>query len=261
MTDTLTSLVKAPKTYFASALSGERFWEIDALRGLAVVMMIIYHFMYDLYYFGVSDAIFTISFWFYFQRTTATIFIVLVGLSLAVYRMRVVARGGKVAYQTVVLRGLRILAWGFVISVITWLVLGPRLYIRFGILHFIGVSILLAYPLLGRQRLNLAAGVALIALGKVLQGKTFEWPWFFWLGFEPADHLYVDFFPLIPWFGVILLGIWAGNMLYLAQSRRWPAPDLAHYLPIRLLQAMGRHSLPIYLLHQPILLLILSIIL
>ena len=65
-----------------------RMWEIDALRGVAVVMMVVYHFMYDLYYFQVSDAIFSMRFWFYFQRATASTFILLVGISLAIAAQR-----------------------------------------------------------------------------------------------------------------------------------------------------------------------------
>jgi len=129
-----------------------RFWEIDALRGVAIVMMVVYHLMYDLYYFRVTDTIFTNPFWFYFQRTTATLFVGLVGVSLALRSARAQPR---LAYAVLFKRGLSILAWGLVISAVTRIALGPEVYIRFGVLHFIGVAILLAYPFLRRDWLNL----------------------------------------------------------------------------------------------------------
>ncbi len=93
-----------------------RHWEIDALRGLAIVMMVVYHLMYDLYYFKVSDAIFTSRFWFYFQRTTASLFIILMGISLTLNYSRSLQQGREVRYRTFLQRGGRLFAWGLVIS-------------------------------------------------------------------------------------------------------------------------------------------------
>lgn len=63
-----------------------------------------------------------------------------------------------------------------------------------------------------------------------------------------------DYYPLVPWFGFALLGIWAGWRLYPGRTRRFTLPDLAHVAPIRALSFLGRHSLVIYLVHQPVLL-------
>jgi uncharacterized membrane protein len=78
-------------------------------------------------------------------------------------------------------------------------------------------------------------------------------PWLFWLGFEPANHVYVDYFPLLPWFGVVLLGIFAGYTLYGRSGRRFGLPDLSAWQPVEILQGLGAHSLKIYLIHQPVL--------
>ncbi|GIV80306.1 MAG: membrane protein [Litorilinea sp.] len=238
---------------------GSRFWEVDAVRGLAVVMMVIYHLMYDLYYFQITDAIFTVPFWFYFQRTTASTFILLVGISLAILYQRTQARGepGRVLWRQNWRRGVRIFGWGMVITAVTWLVLGPRLAIKFGVLHFIGVSIVMATPFLRFRWLNLGLGVLLILAGKVLQRRTFDWPWLVWLGFEPANHVYVDYFPVIPWFGVVLIGLFLGNFLYHGKARRFHLPNLSDWPPVRGLEWLGLRSLTIYLLHQPVLLAIL----
>lgn len=88
---------------------------------------------------------------------------------------------------------MRIFAWGLALTVGTWIFLGPVLAIKFGILHFIGVSVAISYPFLRLRWPNLVLGVVLIGLGKILQQYAFDWPWLVWLGFEPENHVYVDF--------------------------------------------------------------------
>lgn len=234
---------------------GQRFWEIDALRGLAVVMMVIYHFAYDLHFFQVTDMVFRNRFWFYFQRTIATTFIGLVGVSLTISYNRAIQSGRQegVLFRKFFRRGLRIFGWGMLITLVTWFVLGRRLAVTFGILHFIGLSIVLAYPFLTRYWLNLSLGLVLIGLGKVLQRQAFDWPWLVWLGFEPANHFYVDYFPVVPWFGVVLLGVFVGRTLYKGNRRAVVLPDLSNLWLVRFLQWWGQRSLTVYLIHQPIL--------
>ncbi len=235
-----------------SAARTARYWEVDVVRGVAIVMMVVYHLVYNLYFFQITDAIFTNPFWFYFQRATATTFILLVGVSLALYNQHL---HENVRFTALPKRGVRIFAWGMLISIVTWFALGRDIYIRFGILHFIGVSIVIASPFLRFRWANLVLGIALIAIGIWLQQFRFESPWtyLFWLGFEPRNHNYVDFFPFIRWFGVVLIGIGFGNWFYGKDGRRIFLADISHWAPFSWLAGMGRQSLLIYLLHQPIL--------
>jgi uncharacterized membrane protein len=237
--------------------TGARFWEVDVARGAAVVMMVIYHFMYDLSYFRITDAIFTVPFWFYFQRATAGAFLILVGVSLAILAQRAAVRGqeGWPLLRQNLQRGVRIFGWGLVITLATRLFLGPELAITFGILHFIGVSIAISYPFLRLRWGNLGLGIAVYAAGTLLRQHTFDAPYLVWLGFEPTDHVYVDYFPVFPWFGIVLVGIWLGNLIYDGKRRRFALPDglesLSAWLPLRTLEWLGLRSLPVYLLHQP----------
>ena len=178
----------------------KRLWEVDALRGVAIVMMVIYHLLYDLYYFRVTDTIFTNPFWFYFQRATAGTFLVLVGVSLtlSVSAMRRRGQSERTIYAQLLRRGLRVFGWGMVITLVTWLFFGSALAVKFGILHFIGVATLLAYPFLTLCWTNLALWVSLSLLGRVLDGITINGPWLLVLGIEPRNHVYVDYFPLVP---------------------------------------------------------------
>ena len=232
----------------------QRFVEIDTLRGVAIVMMVIYHLMFDLNYFGVTDAVFTNPFWFYFQLVTASLFIVLVGVSLtlSVGQNRRKHVPERETFKLLVGRGLRIFAWGLLVTLVTAFVFGPQLAVKFGILHFIGVATILVWPFLRLKWFNLIAWLGLLLAGRWLQTVTAGSEWWIWLGWQPANHTYVDYFPLIPWFGVVLFGVFLGNLLYPEGKRRFPLIG-SSARPALWLGFLGRHSLMIYLVHQPVL--------
>lgn len=238
----------------ASARQQQRFWEIDMLRGIAISMMVIYHLLWDLYFFAVLPNIaLQAGFWKYFQRTTASLFLTLVGVSLVVsYKQaRGANKGQRPPFSKFFWRGARIFGWGMVISLIVRLAgIG---HIDFGVLHLIGFAIIIAYPFLELRWLNLVLWAVFYGAGKWLQPGLVHFPWLIWLGLEPPFYDYLDYFPVIPWFGVVLLGMGLGNLLYADNERRFRLPDLADWLPVRWLQALGRHSLTIYLLHQLVL--------
>jgi len=159
-------------------------------------------------------------------------------------------------YPKFIKRGLRIFGWGMVFSLVVW-ALGIG-YVHFGVLHLIGVGIILTYPLITYRWLNFALWLLLYTLGGFIQSIRVDWTWLVWLGFRPEVYTPVDYFPLVPWLGVILLGIFAGNMLYDQSGRKFILPNFVHafgnwLFPSRTLQFLGRHSLTIYLIHQPLL--------
>lgn len=238
-------------------MSGARYWEIDAARGIAIIMMVTYHLLYDLVYFGAADIAVTSGFWRMFALTCACTFVFLVGLSLHISRERAIQNGvkGPALVRKYLMRGLSILALGFGITIVTWYVIGGG-YILFGILHLIGLSICLAPLFFSLQKKNLIAGLIVIALALVVTGA--EGPlWLAWLGIHPPDFYSVDYEPLIPWFGLVLLGLGTGACLYpggrpLRQIPQ-PCPPITG-----LLAAAGRHSLLIYVIHQPVLILLMT---
>jgi uncharacterized membrane protein len=127
-----------------------------------------------------------------------------------------------------------------------------RGFILFGVLHFVGVSIVLAYPFLRLRTFNLFAGSIFILIGIYLQGLTFNFPWLLWLGFVPYNFYTLDYFPIFPWFGLVLIGIFLGNKFYQDGKRGFKLPDLSGSFIVDLLGTLGRNSLAIYLVHQPI---------
>ena len=150
--------------------SANRYWEIDALRGVAITMMVIYHLAYDLVLFGYYQANVLIGPWRIFARITASLFILLVGVSLAVSFARSdrLERGWS-HYKKYLVRGLKLIGWGMVITLVTWVYMGKPVVI-FGILHVIGAITILVYPFLSLHWVNLPIGVAMIGLG-VYQGS------------------------------------------------------------------------------------------
>lgn len=240
-------------------LRGERLWEIDALRGVAIVMMVVYHLLWDLASLGDYDIALRSGFWSYWQIATASLFTGLVGLSLTLsYNRERQIRPTSSLWSKYIIRGLTIFTWGLVIGLVTYLALGTGYYVRFGILHLIGLSIILAYPLLRFRWLNLALGVALTLLGPAIESLPLDLPALEWLAPTPGSG--VDYAPLIPWFGRVLIGVFLGNMLYPGGQRRFSLPELGHSRLIMPLRLLGENSLLIYLLHQPILLATLALL-
>jgi uncharacterized membrane protein len=237
-------------------VSASRYPQLDLARGVAVLAMVIYHFSWDLRFFGyitadVEDGLG----WRAFARAIAGSFLFIVGVSLVLSTRR----GLNLPRY---LRRLGIIAAAAAaITAVTWYIF-PDTFIFFGILHHIAVA-----SVLGLLFLHVPIAVVLVAAVlcfvavSVLAGPAFDSPALIWLGLSSTFPRTNDFVPLFPWFGVVLAGI-AGSRLWLkchlsgdrapvsaATSRvgaggRW-ASDL-------LLWA-GRHSLAIYLLHQPLL--------
>lgn len=231
----------------------KRFWEIDFFRGIAIIMMIIFHVLYDINYFGVYNIILLSGFWQVFAHITAGIFIFLFGISLTISYSRAGAVKTKRQLRLKYLgRGLKIFSLGLIITLITYLFLNQG-FIIFGILHFIGISVILAYPLLKYRTLNLLLGISFIVIGFYFSALTFGFPWLLWLGLKPAFFYTLDYFPVLPWLGLALIGLFAGNTFYKNNKRRFRIPELSGIKPVRLFCFLGRHSLVIYLLHQPIL--------
>src|SRR5665648_283411 len=191
----------------------QRFWEIDFLRGIAIIMMVLYHLLYNLHYFAHYNVNVYSGFWMYFARVTATTFIFLVGVSLSVSfsRTEKIHKDKNKLFTKYLRRGLKVFSWGLIITLVTRIFLG-KAFVIFGILHLIGISIILAYPFLKLRYWNLSIG---------------------------------------------LVCLFFGNLLYSDYSRRFQLADISFFSGIKILCFLGKHSLLIYLLHQPLIIAVL----
>ncbi len=233
--------------------NNNRFWEIDFLRGIAIIMMIIFHFLYDLNFFGIYHLQLYSGNILFFLYSIGLIFLLLVGISLTLsYNKAKKIFNEKQLILKFLKRGSKIFILGLIITVVTWIYLKNG-FIIFGVLHCIGISIIVSYPLLKYRFLNLIIGLIFIILGIILNFFTFSFNWLLWLGFTPYQFYTVDYFPLLPWLGVVLIGIFLGNSLYPNSESKFKLKKLDRFKIIRFCCFLGRHSLLIYFLHQPIL--------
>jgi uncharacterized membrane protein len=235
-----------------------RFWELDVLRAAAIIMMILFHILFDLEYFGDRDFGLDTLPWIIYARLGASIFIVLVGISftLSFTRAEVGGKPEKDIQLKQIKRGAMIFFLGMIITFTTWYLL-DEFVIVFGILHLIGISIILSLLFVKYRELNIALGIIFIILGAILIEPNFEFFGLVWLGFRPITYNYVDYFPILPWFGVVLIGIAAGHLLYPKYERIFKTPDISENIVIKSLASIGRHSLLIYLVHQPVIITVL----
>jgi len=218
-----------------------RFWELDFTRGLAVIGMIIFHALWNLNFFGYTTLNLYSGWLGIFQKVIAVTFLALVGIGLTL------SANKHENYKTWFLkRGLFIFGLGMLITAFTFIFFRENL-IYFGILHLIGVSIILAIPFAKQIYANLILGLSLIITGLYLQTLTFNFSYLLWLGFYTPLATF-DYKKLLPWFGVILIGIAVGNIIYKNGNR---LKEIKEYNNI--ISKIGKQSLLIYFIHQPIL--------
>ena len=225
----------------------KRFWEIDFLRGIAIIMMVMFHFLWDLNHFYNFDISVSKGFWNVFQITTASLFLFLVGISLTISNTN-----NNAGYIKYLKRGLKIFSFGLIITVVTKLIF-PDSFVVFGILHLIGVSIILSYVFRKFRYLNLLFGIGFVVVGGLLKNYAVNFDWLFFLGLYSNRFYSLDYFPIFPWFGVILIGMFFGNLLYSTNKRNFKLKDSSENKVVNFVCFLGKKSLIIYLMHQIVL--------
>ena len=234
----------------------DRFDRLDALRGVAIVWMVIFHFCFDLNHFGLltprqnfhHDALWSMQ-----RSLIVSIFMFCAGLSQAV------ALEAGQGWPRFWRRWAQIAGCAVLVSIGSALMF-PQSWIHFGVLHGVAVMLILA-----RLMVNLMApwrgglwlaGLVALALPRVVQHPIFDPGWLNWIGLVTRKPITEDYVPVLPWLGVMLWGLAAGQWL-LARRRSLLAGALPH--AARPLALLGRWSLTIYMLHQPLLMAVLML--
>lgn len=224
-----------------------RYLAIDAARGLALVAMAIYHFGWDLSFFGyVTSAAVNEGPWKIFARCIASSFLILVGISL------VLSHQNGIRWKGFWKRWLKVAGAALIITIATFYFTRDS-FIFFGILHQIAFA-----SLAGLMFLRLP-GVGLILLGVIwvvsapyLKVDALNGLHMAWTGLQTEGVRSNDYVPLFPWFGAVLVGMGLCKMAikFSLFERLRAMPDNR---ATRGLSFLGRHSLITYLVHQPIL--------
>jgi len=133
-------------------------------------------------------------------------------------------------------------------------------FIFFGILHFFAVSSFLIYPFLKHSSKNIVPfiGLLVILIGLVFLNTTVDSNYLVWAGLLPKGAYALDFYPLFPWFGLMLIGVWVGNKIYPKGNRNFSIQKIDNRAS-NLIQLLGKNSLLIYFIHIPILFFLLSL--
>lgn len=215
----------------------DRIWEIDFFRGIALILMILFHLFFDLKEFYGYNVPYDSGLYYYTGKVSVILFILISAVSSSLSRNNV-------------RRGVKYLGVGMLITVVTHLY-NPEFGIKFGILHFLGTCILL-YPLFRNfnKYILLFLGTLIIALGQILGGIAVKQNYLFLFNLTNGSWISADYYPLFPWLGVFLYGIVLGKILYPRGAglfRFRPSPDVLGFI--------GRHTLAVYLVHQPVLIL------
>jgi uncharacterized membrane protein len=244
------------KSRFIRPAGAQRFIEIDMLRGVAIILMIFGHILWDLDYFGllpINSGIYSAL-----QSTVPPLFFLLVGMSLIVSKKKVEHNpkiDENVYYKNLVVRGMNIFCLGMCLTIGS-LIFFPEKIVFFGVLHCIGLSIALSTIFLKYRKYVPFFAVSFIFIGWIFMQSYIQNPTLLHLiiGQHSVDlwSYTLDYFPIMPWFGLVLLGIIIGDGLYEGSSRRFHMPNLSKYKPIKIFQWCGQHSLGLYLVHQPV---------
>ena len=237
-----------PVTGMTAHHSHPRWPVIDIARGLAVCAMVAFHFTWDLGFFRIIP--YDIS----FETEGRVLAHVIAGTFLwAVGAALVLAHRGGFEPRAFLIRFGKIAGAAAIVSVGTYFALQDE-WIFFGVLHCIALSSLLALPFLTAPMA--VVGLALIAafaLPALLVHPALDQPWLYWLGLNQTIPRTNDYVPFLPWFGVVLGGMLATRAVLASSRLATLAEHHANHRPARVLTWLGRRALPIYLLHQPIL--------
>lgn len=228
---------------------GFRLRSIDIFRGAAIAGVVIFHIVWDLDYTRlIAPGLAGHPMWLLFGRSLAGSFMFLVGVSL------VLAHRSEFRWSPFVKRLLVIALAALAISVVTRIAF-PQSFVYFGILHAITAASILGILFLRLPVVLVAAlGALMIAAPNFIGSSLFNHRLIAWVGFAQQPPLSNDYVPIFPWVGVTLLGIVLTRVAISRSMHMW----LYSHEPRGPVAAsfgwMGRHSLPIYLVHQPVLL-------
>jgi uncharacterized membrane protein len=220
-----------------------RIWELDLLRGIALILMIYFHIIFDMRDIFGYDVEYASGINYMAGKLAGILFILVSGISSLLSRSNIK-------------RGIKLLVLAGVITLVTH-IYSPDLGIKFGILHFLGVCIILSEMFIKLNKyLLLMMGTVAIILNFLIGRISISHNYLMVFGIYSADFSSSDYYPLIPWLGVFLYGAAIGKFCYMDKRQsifKFTFKD-------NIISKLGRHTLIIYLVHQPAIIGVLSLI-
>ena len=248
-----------------TAVKHERYWEIDALRGIAILGMLVVHFFaFMVMFHWIEETEEFLSVYNLYVFGTA-IFVIVAGIAMILRHERMAGKTNKEYYFALFSHAAYLFGIAMCITLVTWIAFNTFMHkdsaIIFGFLHMLAISMMLAIPLLRFGKWNILIGLFVMALG-ILILPMIEGPWWlFPLGVHaPGFDVGPDYFGLLPWAGVLLLGVGLGSVFYPQGIRGFKIPSPKKLGRFFQTIGNGRVTLFIYLTHAPVLLLLMYLI-
>lgn len=221
----------------------KRYQFLDFIRGIAIGLMFIYHFSFGLSQIGYLKINFSTDFfWISFRALIVFLFLALVGIGLYL------ASKNKLNLLSYLKRLLLLLVYSSLITLLSQAI-RPNYYVFFGILHLIFISSILGLIFVRFYWSNLIVGLTTIGCGYFIHLTSLDHPRMQWIGMNTAKPVTDDYAPLLPWFGLVLIGIFIGKTLFdryhFESLNNWQAK---HWLT-KLISWAGRYSIHIYFIH------------
>ena len=214
---------------------------LDLMRGIAIIMMIAFHFIYDLNSFGFSDIpLFTHWAGIAWRCLIVFLFLSAVGISL------VIAHGEGIKFKKFLKRLMYLGIAALFISAGTY-VMFPDGWVYFGILHLIWFSTIIAISFINLPK------TSLLIAALILVGSIFDQPNLSFISYLLEPYLplgSVDYYPLFPWLSFVFIGIYLGHNPYYQKI---------FIFRLNWLEVIGKHALIIYLTHQIVLFSVVSL--
>jgi uncharacterized membrane protein len=212
-------------------MNKSRFEFIDHIKAFAVILMVIYHFTYDLYVlkivaFNMGKSLF----WYSWPKIIITIFLISTGINLCL-----INKNGIKPHK-VFKRFFKLSFVALIISIATYYFY-PSKWISFGVIHHIAVASLVGLLFLKKPKLSLVLGVSIL-VPSIFFGYDYPIP-------RPVQYP-LDHVAFLPWFGFVLIGIFA----YHKKLHEIKVPN---YKFKSFVNKLGKYSLEIYLIHQLVL--------
>ncbi|MDH4053029.1 MAG: DUF1624 domain-containing protein [Rubrivivax sp.] len=223
----------------------ERFDRLDALRGVAILWMALYHLGFDLNHFRLLTPVQDVyrdPFWTWQRTAILSLFLLCAGAGQAV------ALASGQDWPRFWRRWRWVAGCALLVSLGSWFVF-PRSWISFGVLHGMALMLIVVRLTAGWRRWLWPLGLAAVLLPRFVAHPFFDLGMTNWIGLVTHKPITEDWVPVLPWLGVMWWGC-AGGQWLLARRRGWLAEPLAK--PLRPLAALGRWSLSFYMAHQPV---------
>ena len=233
-----------------------RFLEIDIIKGIAVTTMIVFHYFYLSNYMNLSNYNIDSGILFFLAKFSHIIFIIMVGVNLSIsYERNKQKDKPNQFYRKQLIRAVKLFIAGIIITLISKSVFGDDIYVKFGIFHFIAISIIISMPIIKSKMLILMAFAIILTLNLVrnyFYTTCLNYPFScFIVGVQNIKYSALDHFSIIKYYGYICIGLLLGKYVYQDNQRilNLPQLDKTQNKLIKLIAYLGRNSFNIYFLH------------